>query len=110
MRRGSIIGRTDAIVLGYATQGTAEEHGWIFSSLPLDVRAVAGGIEVTRLRQLVSPSGELGEEVSRVHLDSLDPGRFEAEARLAELCLRERLVVAATDDHVGSVISVLEAA
>ncbi|MQA74417.1 MAG: methyltransferase domain-containing protein, partial [Solirubrobacterales bacterium] len=88
----------------------AERDGWVYSSLPLEVRPLAGALEVRRLRQVVAPSGELSEEVDAVRLDPLDPDRFEAEAAAVGLRARERLAVAATDDHVGSVVCVLEVA
>jgi SAM-dependent methyltransferase len=86
-----------------------ERDGWIYSSLPLEVVSVACGLEVRRLRQVVAPSGELTERVSAVRLDRLDADRFEAEAAGAGLRPRERFEVPATDDHVGSVVCVLEA-
>jgi SAM-dependent methyltransferase len=87
-----------------------EVDGWVCSSLPLEVAVVDGGIEVRRLRQLVSPAGELSERTASVHLDRVTPEAFEREAVAAGLEPRERIVVPPTDDHVGSVISVLEVA
>ncbi len=86
-----------------------EVDGWVHSSQPIDVREVETGLELVRLRQLVSPSGELSEELSRVVLDLVDAERFEAEAAAAGLMSRERLSVEPTADHVGSTICVLEA-
>jgi SAM-dependent methyltransferase len=86
-----------------------EVDGWVYSSQPLEVREVEGGLEMVRLRQLVSPAGELSEEVDAVVLDGLDPTGFEAEAEAAGLVARERLDVAPTVDHVGSTVCVLEA-
>ena len=34
-----------------------ERDGWIFSSLPIEVRGLDGGLELRRLRQVVSPEG-----------------------------------------------------
>ena len=86
----------------------AERDGWVYSSQPLEVAAVPGGLEVRRLRQLVSPAGELETEVDAVRLDALSPAALAAEAAEAGLTEVERLGVAATDDHVGSVVCVLE--
>ncbi len=86
-----------------------EVDGWIYSSLPTEVVAVSGGIEVRRLRQIVSPAGELSEELETIRLDRLTPAQLEAEAEAAGLTASRRLEVAATDDHVGSTICVLEA-
>jgi SAM-dependent methyltransferase len=86
-----------------------ERDGWIFSSLPIEVRGVDGGLEVRRLRQLVSPAGELNETTEALRLDELDPERFEAEAIAAGLEPRERVEIPPTRDHVGSTACVLEA-
>lgn len=85
-----------------------ERDGYVYSSLPIEVVALAGAIEVRRLRQVVSPEGELSERVDAISLDDLDPERFEAEARDAGLRPRERLEIAPTADHVGSTVCVLE--
>jgi SAM-dependent methyltransferase len=87
----------------------AEHDGWVFSSLPVEVLAVGGGFEVRRLRQIVAPSGELREEVDSIRLEVLDIGDFEAEAEAAGLEPRERIQIAATVDHVGSTLCVMEA-
>ena len=85
-----------------------ERDGWIYSSLPLDVRELTGALEIRRLRQAVSPTGELSEAVDLARLDLLDPGRFEAEAEAAGLDRADRIPVPATADHVGSTVVVLE--
>jgi SAM-dependent methyltransferase len=84
-----------------------ELDGWVWSSLPLEVAVADGGIEVRRLRQLVSPSGELTERTASVHLDRLGPEAFELEAEALGFERRERIAVPPTADHVGSVICVL---
>lgn len=85
-----------------------ERQGWIYSSLPIEVRRVETGLEVRRLRQVVSPGGRLTEETATVSLDDLDPARFEEEALASGLAGGERLQVAASAEHVGSTICVLE--
>lgn len=86
-----------------------ERDGWIYSSLPIEVAMVAGGVEIRRMRQAVSPAGELSEEAYSIHLDALSADQFEAEAEIAGLRPREWVGIAATDDHVGSTICILEA-
>jgi SAM-dependent methyltransferase len=86
-----------------------ELDAWIYSSLPIEVAAVPGGLEIRRLRQVVSPEGELSETRYAIHLARLTPGELEAEALTAGLVARQRFEIAATDDHVGSVVCVLEA-
>ena len=68
-----------------------------------------GALEVRRLRQVVSPDGDLREELDAVRLEHLDADDFEAEAQELGLIARERIEVPPTADHVGSVICVLEA-
>jgi SAM-dependent methyltransferase len=84
-----------------------ERDGWVFSSLPLSVRAAADGLEVRRLRQAVSPSGELSEEVDLVRLALLSPERLEAEAEQAGLEPAGRRELPPTDAHAGSVVVLL---
>jgi SAM-dependent methyltransferase len=88
----------------------AEHDGWVYSSQPLEVAAVPGGFEVRRLRQLVSPAGELASELDVIRLEALSPAALAAEAADVGLTEVERLDVGVTDDHVGSVVCVLEAA
>lgn len=87
-----------------------ERDGWVFSSLPLSVLADESGFTVERLRQTVSPSGALTDERHVVHLDALDPDRFESEARNAGLEPVDRSAIAQTDDHVGSTVVILRRA
>jgi SAM-dependent methyltransferase len=83
-----------------------ERQGWVYSSLPLDVRPEPGGVAVERLRQVVSPQGRLTEECHTQVLASLTPARLEREAAEAGLDAHERHVIAATPDHVGSEVIV----
>lgn len=85
-----------------------EEDGWVLSSQPLAVRAEHGGVAVDRLRQLVSPGGELSEELYTVRLDSVSAAELEREAAAAGLRPAGRRAVAATPDHVGSTVVLLE--
>ena len=83
-----------------------EREGWVYSSLPLDVRPEPGGVAVERLRQVVSPKGRLTEEHHTQILDSLTPARLEREASEAGLEALERRVIPPTPDHVGSEVIV----
>jgi SAM-dependent methyltransferase len=85
-----------------------ERDGWVYSSLPLDVRPEPGGVAVERLRQVVSPSGRLTEEQHTQLLDSLTPEQLEREAAEAGLRPVGRHEIAATADHVGSEVVLLE--
>lgn len=87
-----------------------EIDGWIFSSQPLDARAVEGRIAVRRLRQRVSPAGDLREYVDVIELDELAPQALEGEALALGFAPAERIEIPPTPDHVGSTVVVLEAA
>jgi SAM-dependent methyltransferase len=81
---------------------TREVDGWVYSSLPIEAVATDGGIRVRRLRQTVSPDGELSEEVDEVVLQTLDAETLEGDARKAGLQPAGRRTIAATNAHVGS--------
>ncbi len=88
---------------------TREIDGWVYSSLPLDAGLDAGSIVVRRLRQAVSPAGELSDELDEIPLRLLTAETLEAEAREAGLEPVGRREIAPTDEHVGSVVLILEA-
>ena len=82
-------------------------EGWVYSSLPVDAAVVDGDIVIRRLRQTVSPAGDLQEEENEVRIHALSAERLEAEAGEAGLLPRERLPIPPTDLHVGSTVVVL---
>ena len=86
-----------------------EEGGWVYASMPVAVRAEAGTTVIDRLRQIVSPQGDLTESMFTIELDRVRPGELEDEGRAAGYRVRERRSVPATDDYVGSTIVMLEA-
>jgi SAM-dependent methyltransferase len=86
---------------------TREIDGWVYSSLPIDMQVVPGSIRLRRLRQTVSPEGELEEELYEVGLRGIDAETLEAEARSAGLHPAGRHAVPPTDDHVGSTVVLL---
>jgi SAM-dependent methyltransferase len=85
-----------------------EIHGWVYSSLPLETGVDGDRLVVRRLRQSVSPSGELTEEVDEVTLARISADELEREAGAAGLHPAGRLEIEATDDHVGSTVVVLK--
>lgn len=87
---------------------TREVDRWVYSSLPLDAQIESGAIRVRRLRQTVSPHGELEDELHEVTLQGLDAATLEYEASLAGLRPAERRTIPPTDAHVGSTVVVLE--
>jgi SAM-dependent methyltransferase len=101
------------LIWGDAEEGSLpdvrEHEGWVCSSLPLGVRPDGPELVIERLRQTVSPSGELTERRDETRLDVLEPERLEAEAAAVGLVSVDRISVPATDAHVGSLVVVLEA-
>ena len=85
-----------------------EVDGWIYSSLPLGAALDDGAIAVRRLRQTVSPLGELSEELDEVRLVLVSAEQLETEARSVGLMPAGRRAIPATDDHVGSTVVLLE--
>jgi SAM-dependent methyltransferase len=84
----------------------AERDGWIYSSQPLDVRPEPAGVVVERLRQRVSPSGELIEERNTTVLESLTIATLEEELAGHGLSVVERRTIPPTRDHVGSEVAI----
>jgi SAM-dependent methyltransferase len=85
-----------------------EFDGWIYSSLPIETVVRNGSIVVRRLRQVVSPAGDLSEELSDVGLRRLSAGMLEREAVEAGLMSVGRREIPASDAHVGSTVVLLE--
>jgi SAM-dependent methyltransferase len=88
-----------------------EEDGWVYSSTPVAVRPQSDGtVAIDRLRQAVSPTGELSESATTLRLDAVRAEELEeAGARLGLRPLECRLVPA-TDAYVGSAVVLLEVA
>jgi SAM-dependent methyltransferase len=85
-----------------------EREGWVYSSLPLDVRPEPGGIAVEWLRQVVSPAGELTERRHTQVLDSLTPDQLTREASAHGLFPRARHEIAHTTEYIGSTVIVCQ--
>ena len=86
-----------------------EQDGWVLSSQPVAVRPENGTVAIDRLRQLVSPAGELSEELYTVRLDTVGADELEREAERAGLRPAGRRPVPPTPDHVGSTVVLCEA-
>ncbi|MFL5901269.1 MAG: class I SAM-dependent methyltransferase [Solirubrobacterales bacterium] len=98
-----------------APQGSAhplpdvrQVEGWVYSSLPLEPVVDGDSMVLRRLRQTVTPDGELSEEPNEVELRLLTAEVLEREA--AEVGLRpiDRRQIPATESHVGSTVVLLE--
>ncbi len=84
-----------------------EVDGWIYSSLPLDAVDIGEEIVIQRLRQIVSPSGELSEEENEIRIRTLAAAELESEGVAAGLTPLARREIAPTDLHVGSTVVIL---
>jgi SAM-dependent methyltransferase len=87
---------------------TREVDGWVYSSLPIEAGIDADGLRARRLRQTVSPDGDLTEELDEILLALLDAPTLEREAAAAGLTPAGRRTVPPTSDHVGSSVVLLE--
>lgn len=86
-----------------------EIGGWVHSSLPLAVRVDAESVELDRLRQVVSPDGTLSEERVTTVLDRVPPDVLRREIAAAGLEVAAAEPIAATAEHVGSLLIVAQA-
>ena len=86
-----------------------EVDGWVYSSLPTAVVGMADGrIILRRLRQTVSPDGDLREEPNEVQLLSVEADELEAEAESVGFVPAGRRTIPPTEAHVGSEVVLLE--
>ena len=99
----------EAEVVGPPLPDVREQDGWVFQSQPILVRAVPGGSEIDRVRQAVSPTGDLNESFNTVRLDDLAPEELESDGRAAGFRVLDRRFVPQTADYVGSHVVMLEA-
>jgi SAM-dependent methyltransferase len=84
-----------------------EVDGWVYSSLAVEAAVGDGEILIRRLRQTVSPDGDLAEEPDEVRITTFPAAQLEAEAASTGLAPLARHEVPATDIHVGSTVVVL---
>jgi hypothetical protein len=86
-----------------------ELDGIVYSSQPTAVRERPGGFTLERVRERIGPAGERSTEHDVIHLDRLSAAELETEGRAAGLKPRGTTTVAATAEHVGSVVVILGA-
>ena len=84
-----------------------EVDGWVYSSLPLDAVDTGEEIVIQRLRQTVSPDGDLDEEENEIRIRTLTATALEREGVEAGLMPLPRRQIPPTDLHVGSTVVVL---
>jgi SAM-dependent methyltransferase len=87
-----------------------EVDGWVYSSLPLDAVDIGEEIVIQRLRQTVSPSGELSEAENEIRIRTLAAAELEGEGVEVGLKPLPRRRIAPTDLHVGSTVVLFEKA
>lgn len=85
-----------------------EVDGWVYSSLATEAAITPGEVVVRRLRQTVSPAGELREERNEVRIATFPAAQLEAEGMVAGLRPRRRHEIPPTEVHVGSLVVELE--
>jgi SAM-dependent methyltransferase len=96
-------------IVGPPLPDVREQDGWVFQSQPVFLREVPGGCEIDRVRQAVSPSGELTESYNTIRLDDLAAEELESDGRAAGFRVCPRRAVPGTRDYVGSTVVMLEA-
>jgi SAM-dependent methyltransferase len=84
-----------------------EVDGWIYSSLPIDTVDIGEEIVIRRLRQTVSPAGELSEQGDEIRIRTLSAAQLEREGAEVGLVPLARRQIPPTDLHVGSTVVVL---
>ncbi|CAA9472960.1 MAG: hypothetical protein AVDCRST_MAG53-48 [uncultured Solirubrobacteraceae bacterium] len=83
-----------------------EFGGTIYSSRPVAMLPVAGGVMIERVREIVSPTGERTVTGDRIVLDALTANTLYAECAAAGLTRERERRVAATPEYVGSTVVV----
>jgi SAM-dependent methyltransferase len=86
-----------------------EHASWVYSSLPLGAFKEGESLVVERLRQAVSPEGQLEESVSTVRMRMLTASSLEKDGQAAGLRPAGRRDIKATENHVGSTVVLMEA-
>jgi SAM-dependent methyltransferase len=85
-----------------------EIDGWMYSSLPVDFTTDNGRLDLRRVRQTVSPDGDLSESE---HIDSiwlLGAAELESEAEAAGMRAVDRIPVPPAGGYIGSTIVLAE--
>jgi SAM-dependent methyltransferase len=85
-----------------------ELDGWVFSSEPLWVQVGDEALKVRRLRERVSPDGEIQRTVQDEILNRVSPDRLEIEAEEAGLRPVGRRQISSGPDEADSTVVLLE--
>ncbi len=85
-----------------------EVDGWVFSSLPTEIRIDGDSIRMRRLRQLVAPDGELSEEPNSITLDRFTLAALERDAIDAGMQIVSGERIPSTERYEDSVVAIME--
>lgn len=117
MAPGAIIALTVVDETTLLSSGTAasqilpdmrELDGWVYSSEPLWVQVGDDALKVRRLRERVSPDGDIQRTVHDEHLHRVSPDRLELEAEEAGLRPAGRRRISSGPDEADSAVVLLE--
>ena len=86
-----------------------EVGGVVYASRPTAVRKDGDGFVLERLRERVDRAGARTVERNRIRLTRVTAERLAAEAAALGYVPEQPVTIAATDDHVGSVVAMLRA-
>lgn len=81
-----------------------EGGGWVYSSLPVQIRRERGGVAVEWLRRVASPAGDVVEERHTEMLDSLTADEFERDAASQGLRVEGKHELSHTEAYIGSTV------
>lgn len=86
-----------------------EVGDWVYASRPIAVRIDRPHVAIDRLRQSVSPSGQVDEWVATIEVDLVTADEVVAEAEECGFAARKPRRVRETSEWVGSTVVILEA-
>jgi SAM-dependent methyltransferase len=86
-----------------------EVDDWVYASRPIAVRIDRPRVAIDRLRQAVSPTGQVSEWVATIEVDLVTAAEVSAEAEECGFKARKPRRVRETNDWVGSTVVMLEA-
>jgi SAM-dependent methyltransferase len=85
-----------------------ELDGWVYSSLPTEIRIDENSIRMRRLRQLVAPDGELTDEPTSITLDRFTLAALERDAIASGLRIVSGERIPSTERYEDSVVAIME--
>jgi SAM-dependent methyltransferase len=91
------------------TPDIREFGDWVYASRPVAVRIDRPSAAIDRLRQAVSPTGEVSEWVATIEIDLVTADDLEREARDCGFEPLPRRSIPETSEWIGSTVVVLEA-